>query len=584
MTITSDPTAVDTRPGGVREHLVPLTALAAMTVALFWPVIRHFNTRVIYAGGDGANVMWAWSHVSNDLVHLRNPFVTADIFYPVGTNLAFHTMSPLVIVLLLPVIRLFGPALAVNLVQVTSAFLAGVGMYFLALRVAGDRRAAFVAGVAFAFVPYRFVHAGNHYTLIHTELLPFAALGLLRLADRPTRWRGVALGSVVGAAYLIDQYLFVFVLFVLIVLATSWRHRLPPLARLRGPVTWAALTALLLALPLAIAQGSALASGELSTLPAWGGANVYSVDLLGWLLPPPSHPLWGQLGGGVGGYGEPYMGYAIVALALFGRELGDTVRRRGWVALAATSAVLAMGPFLRVANRTGSLFSLRGTNFTVPLPYLAWAYIPLLNGIRAPMRFVIVTALALSILMAVSLSTLFRLRPRLAPFVAAAAFLIIVVEFLPGSIPVMSTRVPAPYGVIGKQPDRRAVLDLPLQWATGSRIVGDQADDETVFMYDAVTHHHPMSGGSVARLPDGRLRRLEGIPVYRQIAAAEGDPRFTDRLTFTEQDLSQMGIGYVVYHRDRPRPALLAHLGDLRLQVLADDGTVVVWTVHPSTS
>jgi len=278
------------------------------------------------------------------------------------------------------------------------------------------------------------------------------------------------------------------------------------------------------------------------------------------------------------------MGYAVLILALAGRYLGDRSRRKGWVALGATSAILAMGPFLRVANRTGSLFSLRGTSFSLPLPYLAWAYVPLLDAIRAPMRFVIVTALALIVLMAISLSTLFRLHPKSAPLVAAATLMIVVVEFLPGPIPLMSTRVPAPYTVIGKQSDRRAVLDLPMQWATGSRVVGDQSDDETVFMYDAITHRHPMAGGSVARFPDGRLRQLEAIPVYRQIAAAEGDPRFTDRLTFTEQDLWTLGFGYVVYHRDRPRPALLAHLSDLRLQVLADDGTVVAWTVHPAAS
>lgn len=584
MTITSDTGTVRIRPGAARDDVIPLAGLAALTAAFFWPVVRHFNTRVIYGGGDGANVMWAWWHVSNDVVHLRNPVVTTDAFYPVGTNLAFHTMSPLVVVALLPVLRVFGPGVAVNVVQLTSTLLAGVAAYFLALRIAGDRRAAFIAGAAFAFVPYRFVHAGNHYTLIHSELLPIAVLAFVRLAEGPTRGRGVVLGVVVASAYLTDQYLFVFVVFTLLVLAVSWRSHLPSAERLRGPLMWGTLVALLMASPLLVAQVAAMASGELSGLPGWGGANTYSADLVAWFVPPPHQPLWGRAGDVVmNGYGEAYMGYTVLVLAFVGRYLGDRATRKGWVALALTSAILAMGPFLRVANRTGSAFSLRGTAFSLPLPYLIWAYVPVVNGIRAPMRFVIVTALALSVLMAITLARLFRLRPRLAPYLAAATLIIVVVEFLPGSTPLLSTRAPAPYRAIADQPDQRAVLDLPMQWATGSRVVGDVHQDDTVFMYYAVTHHHPIAGGSVARLPDRRLHSLETISVYRQVAAAEGDTRFTDPLAFTEHDLSTLGIGYVVYHRDRPLPALLAHLTSLRLPVLADDGTTVVWKIHPES-
>jgi hypothetical protein len=60
------------------------------------------------------------------------------------------------------------------------------------------------------------------------------------------------------------------------------------------------------------------------------------------------------------------------------------------------------------------------------------------------------------------------------------------------------------------------------------------------------------------------------------LALQSGDLAST---TLTADDLRQAGIGYVVYHRDDPRPAVEAYLSDLHLPVLADDGTVLVWKI-----
>ena len=54
--------------------------------------------------------------------------------------------------------------------------------------------------------------------------------------------------------------------------------------------------------------------------------------------------------------------------------------------------------------------------------------------------------------------------------------------------------------------------------------------------------------------------------------------------TFTAEDLRDLGIGFVVTHRDRPRPAVEAYLATLDLPVLADDGTVVVRKVPEGTA
>ena len=52
-----------------------------------------------------------------------------------------------------------------------------------------------------------------------------------------------------------------------------------------------------------------------------------------------------------------------------------------------------------------------------------------------------------------------------------------------------------------------------------------------------------------------------------------------DAATFGVDDLRALGIGFVVYHRDRPFPAVFDHLSGLGLPVVADDGVVLVWRV-----
>src|SRR5262249_699640 len=75
----------------------------------------------------------------------------------------------------------------------SSFVLASFGMYLLMLRVTRNRYAAFVAGVAFAFAPYRLASLA-HIQLLTVQWLPFVAYGLWQMADSgwpigDSKWR-----------------------------------------------------------------------------------------------------------------------------------------------------------------------------------------------------------------------------------------------------------------------------------------------------------------------------------------------------------------------------------------------------------
>lgn len=561
-----------------------VAGFAVLTAAFLWPAIVHLRDRVLSEGGDGSTFLWAWWAMPRAVLRLHNPFVTDQLFHPVGGNLAFHTTAPLEMVVSWPIARLLGLGAAVNALQLAAVFLSALGAYLLAFHVCHDRRAAFFAGAAFAFVPYRFVHMGGHFNLIHAEFLPFGLLVYLRFLDEQTRRRAAWVGLLVGLTFLTDFYYTVFLLLSLTVIGVSRRRRFDGDTVRR--LAEAAVVATVVALPLLVAMVSALRAGELDQLPGWGGADVYAADVVAWVLPPARHPWWGssvaRAQGALPARGEglAYPGLLVLGLAVGGRELHDRARR-GWVALAIGAGVLALGPFLQFGGRTGGVFSYLGRRFTLPLPYLAVHFVPVLNGIRVPGRFAIVAILALDVLAAVTLASLSRRHPRWAWALCAAALAVTLVEFLPGGLSMHPTAVPEPYHRIAADAGGGAVLEIPLQWQSGTSVVGDTAvvRDDTIFVYYATVHGRPLVSGYLSRYPERRLTRLSAIPLYRQVLALGKEPGFDDRPTFDASDLRRQGIGYVVYHRDRPWPAAYAYLSGLGLPVLADDGTIVVWKV-----
>ena len=92
----------------------------------------------------------------------------APIFYPYPKTLTYSENLLGIAVLTAPVQWLTGnPVLGYNIAFLFSYVLAGSGMYLLAVSITGNRLAAVVSGVAFAFLPYRVAQ------LPHLQMLMF---------------------------------------------------------------------------------------------------------------------------------------------------------------------------------------------------------------------------------------------------------------------------------------------------------------------------------------------------------------------------------------------------------------------------
>ena len=117
--------------------------------------------------------------LSGDFDALRN-FWNANIFYPEPLTLAYSEHLFAQAVQILPIYALTGNIiLCYNLLFLSTFVLSGLGMFLFVREVTGSPRAGFVAGLIYAFAPYR-VPQFAHLQVISSQWMPFVLYGLRR--------------------------------------------------------------------------------------------------------------------------------------------------------------------------------------------------------------------------------------------------------------------------------------------------------------------------------------------------------------------------------------------------------------------
>mgnify|MGYP001817269525 CR=1 FL=1 len=190
-----------------------LLLYALLAVVVTQPLWLHLADAVPSDIGDPLLNTWilAWdSHaLLTDPLHLFD----ANIFYPLPKTLAYSEHLFSTAILALPLIAFTGePVLAYNLSLLLSFPLAGLGMYLLVLRWTQRRGAAFLAGLVFAFAPYRLA-AIAHLQLLTVQWLPFSLLALDRVLNSQFANR---------SSKILNRWLLLFVVFTTLQILAGW--------------------------------------------------------------------------------------------------------------------------------------------------------------------------------------------------------------------------------------------------------------------------------------------------------------------------------------------------------------------------
>jgi len=189
-----------------RRYLaLTLLLFTALTAAMTFPQALHMRDAV-HDDGDPLLNAWTLAWVAHHLPRSPVRVFDANIFFPSRWTLAFSE-TLLVPGLLSAPLRWLGagPILVHNIVLLSGFTLSGVGTALLVRALTGSGGAGIVAGIVFAFLPYRIAHF-PHLQLQQTQWLPFAMWAFHRLLNTGRLRDGVLMGVFTAAQVLSCVY------------------------------------------------------------------------------------------------------------------------------------------------------------------------------------------------------------------------------------------------------------------------------------------------------------------------------------------------------------------------------------------
>lgn len=556
------------------RHLIGVfVGYLLLATAVTYPLVLHGRTALPHDVGDPVLNTWIlwWDAVT---VPFTDAWWQAPAFAPARDVLAFSEHLLGLAPLSAPVQWLTGnPVLAYNVVFLLSYALSGFAAYVLALEVTGRRDAAWVAGVVFAFPPYR-VEQVSHLQVLAAFGMPFA-LAALHAFVRSGRVRflmafavATLVQGLVNGYYLLFFPVLVAVWVVWFVADRAGWARAVAIAIAGAVATALSLPVLLRYQAVHARYGFARGMEEISGFSAdltsllsasdrlrlWSFVHAYTAPE-GQLFPGLTAPLL-VLAGLVLVRGGPrastrvwrivrlvllaaatLLGAAFGAYAWFGPwrisllGMQISVTQGGHVLaqlLVALALLLASSPRLVDAWRRHSSFGFycvgaglmwvlalgprlawRGTVILEDTPYRALMSLPGFDGLRVPARFWMLALVCLSAASALAYARLVRQDWRWRGALVGALTLLALSDSWMGAMPMIDV------------PPRSALLEAHAAYPLVELPLGNN-DDDLAAMYRSIYHRQPVANG------------YSGYPAPHYAALgtllADRDPRILARL------------------------------------------------------
>jgi hypothetical protein len=205
-------------------------------VALTWPLLLHPASLVPSDLGDPLLNTWIMSWNAR-MLPLTAAWWNAPQFVPITGALGFSEHLLGLAPITTPVILVTGDALlAYNIAFLLAFPLSALSAHYLAYTITRRHDVSFVAGIAFAFAPYRMPQVA-HVQVVSAYWMPLALAGLHKFFDDPQRrlrWLALFAGGWLFQALTCGYYLFYLSVLVVLWLAwfalSSWRDLLKVIA------------------------------------------------------------------------------------------------------------------------------------------------------------------------------------------------------------------------------------------------------------------------------------------------------------------------------------------------------------------
>ncbi len=344
------------RSAFVRELLV-FAGFCLLTALMTWPWVLHMRDAVADPGDPymiAWTLWWDYHQTFTDPLHLFD----ANVFYPYRYTLAFSENDYGIALVFFPLFALGFKTLTVHSIATFLGFVfSGYGAFRLTRTLTGSTGAAWVAGVVFAFVPYRF-QLLSHLHYLWAGWIPLLIEALVLFAAERSRKRAAWLGVAFFMNALSCVSWFVMALLPLAATAALLLARRPELRRerefwVRGAVALGAAGVALLPFLVPYLWVSSMYGLK------WqhGEFERHSPSLIHWLAAERRTKLWERLGAHIGphklfpGMLAPLLAVAAFRFRRLARGEGEETRARRLLyaaleaaaVLGAVVAVLAVG-------------------------------------------------------------------------------------------------------------------------------------------------------------------------------------------------------------------------------------------------
>jgi hypothetical protein len=283
------------RAGAAAFREIAVVALFTLLAAgMTWPLVLNLRTAVSDTGDPylvAWILEWNWYALTTPGVSLWD----ANMFHPARLTFALSENMTGVAVLFFPLYAAgLEPLLVYNIVLLASFVFSGWAAYVLGRMVTGSTGAGIVAGIFFAFVPFRFDHLA-HLQHLWAGWLPLLFAALLFYAARPSWPRAALFAGAFVMNGLSNLHWFAFgsaaAGLALLLALVSLPHLRAPRRLLPLLAAFAAGVAVMAV----FLQPYSEASELYGSLRSRANTEFYSATFSDWLVSPVRNQTWGEL-------------------------------------------------------------------------------------------------------------------------------------------------------------------------------------------------------------------------------------------------------------------------------------------------
>ncbi|MEQ8169572.1 MAG: hypothetical protein ABRQ38_11815 [Candidatus Eremiobacterota bacterium] len=500
-----------------KEHILILFLYTVITLVMFYPVTFNFFSSFAGIGVDVLPNAWSLWLPRTFMYDIKNLAETDFLAYPNTGSLFVNGCPFLNLLISYPVTWIMGITFTYNLNIFLSCIITGYTTFLLAKYLTQDTCSSFIAGLIFAFCPFRlFRIILGHTVLLRTEFMPIYIIILLKFIKDVNLKNSL----LVALFFTINIYNSIYMaimsgFFSLVII--MYNIRIIFKVKNLKYIILIIFLAGILSFPYIYAFSS---EGErYFSFNSLSFSSDYSADLMSFISPSSFNPFWGEKLKRLNvdfNRSEHFLGYTVIIILIYG--FIRVKKERFWLVAAMIFLLISMGPTLKIMGKTGEsifYFPVDDLKVTVPLPYIILYYC--FPVIRNPGRFTLLTVLSMAIFVSFSLKEFFSKTCYSKILITVLLTVFILIEFSI-TMPLIDSKVPQIYYSIGKEKEDFTVLDIPVFIADGWHHIGVY-NHRT--MYYQTVHNKKILNAYLGRLPDSFFYYYSNIPVIGTIIALE---------------------------------------------------------------